>query len=464
MTALDSGRDDHTRHDELGGTLLAAVNAATQRQADDAAIRRVIERAGRLASAASVDRAAPGGASPANRPGSTFRTRVLLAASWRGVAAAVLCLSVGLWFLPGSRSAFAEVQAQLAKARTIQFTYWSTDSANASSGRVFVVEPDRCREELPDGRVIVTDLRTRQVMELDPRTQSGEIYPLYGVADRERRVSEWISTLRDAPHKAVETVGRRRLDDRDVMDYRVVDREGVTLMVTVDAATNLPVRIERSSAVQAGVTLVASGFVFDQPIEETLVGIAAPEGYQVAEILPSAQGDLVGLVASSEGLGPVTWGLTTAEVMALLGKPDGIKPYEVPVRQFVEQEEKSIGRQTGEELIYDSRGFRILVDAEAGVASITCYGEGQLGDRARGFAGGTDLGIRMGSTPEEVSLAYGEPELRHGMTPEHPAGRWDYLKQGLSFRFFDNVVSQIQLHGPGDRPNEQGVITIRVRE
>lgn len=36
----------------------------------------------------------------------------------------------------------------------------------------------------------------------------------------------------------------------------------------------------------------------------------------------------------------------------------------------------------------------------------------------------------MGATPDEVSKAYGEPELRHGMTAELPNGRWDYLKDG----------------------------------
>jgi hypothetical protein len=238
----------------------------------------------------------------------------------------------------------------------------------------------------------------------------------------------------------------------------------MTLKVTVDAATKLPVRIERSSTGNANATEVASDFVFDQPIDEALVRIAAPDGYQVTEIKSRADADSDALVVSSEGLGPVKWGMKTAEVVKLLGKPDGIKPFEIPILQFVEGKENPIGKKTGEELIYDSRGFRLIVDADAGVETIDCYDVGQLGDRAGGFTGRTDKGIRMRATPNEVSKAYGEPERRHRMTANLPDGRWDYLKDGLSFRFFDNVVSHIQIQGPHLRPNEQGILTVPIRK
>lgn len=381
--------------------------------------------------------------------------RFALAASWSGVAAAVVCLAIGLSLIPGNRSAFGQVQEQLAKVRTIRFVYRSTDSADQQPGRVFVVEPDRCREELPDGRVFVTDLLSKQVIQLDNEAKTAEIFPLYGAADREQRVSELISTLRDAPGKSVQSIGRRRLDGEDVIDYRVVERDGMTLKVTVDAATKLPVRIERSSADNANVTAVASDFVFDQPIDEALVRIAAPDGYQVTVIKSQAHSDIDALVVSSAGLGPVKWGMKTADVAEMLGKPDGIKLFEDPNPLIIEGIERPRGKKTVEELIYDSHGFRITVDADFGVETIHCYGVGQLDARARGFTGRTDKGIRMRATPDEVSKAYGEPERRHAATADPTKGRWDYYKDGLSFRFFDNVVAHIEARTPHLRRNEQ---------
>ena len=208
MTSFHSRHDDNTRDDQLGGTLLAAVKATAHRHADEATIRRVIERASQFSSASQVGSAEPGLASLASRRKSTSRKRIALAVSCSGVAAAVVCLAVGLLLIPEDRSAFAQVPEQLAKVRTIRFVFRSTDPANRQPGRVFVVEPDRCREELPDGRVIVTDLRNKQVMERDTKAKTAEIYSLYNAADRERRASVSFSTLRRPPWKTVPNTRR----------------------------------------------------------------------------------------------------------------------------------------------------------------------------------------------------------------------------------------------------------------
>ena len=102
------------------------------------------------------------------------------------------------------------------------------------------------------------------------------------------------------------------------------------------------------------------------------------------------------------------------------------------------------------------------MDTDAGVESIHCYGAGQLGDRARTFAGRTDKGIRMGAAPGDISKAYGEPKLHQGMTAELPNGRWDYVKEGLSFGFFDNHLSHIEVLGPQLRPTGQGVRAVPI--
>ena len=89
MNSFHSKSGNNIPDDELGGTLLAAVEAASHRQADEATIRRVIERASQLASDSSVACAAREPASLVSRRASAFRKRLVLVASWSGVAAAV---------------------------------------------------------------------------------------------------------------------------------------------------------------------------------------------------------------------------------------------------------------------------------------------------------------------------------------------------------------------------------------
>lgn len=464
MISFSSKSDNDTPDEELGGALRAAVEATAHRHADEATVRRVIERASQFAPAPPQDSVKLEPTSLPQPRASISRKRMALMASWGGVTVAAVCLAVGLMLTSQDRLAFAQVQEQLAKVRTIRFVFQSMDPANQQLGRVFVVEPYRYREERPDGRVIVADLRNKQVMELDTKAKTGEVYLHYGDADRKRRFSEAISTLRNAPRKSVETIGRRQLDGREMVDYRVVNDDGMTFKVTVDVAEKLPVRVEWSGAGNANAAGIATNFVFDRPIDEALFEIAAPDGYKMTVIESKVRPDADALVLSSAGLGPVKWGMKTVEIVELLGQPDGIKQFETPIGQFSEGKTKQIGTNTGEELIYDSRGFRIIVDAESGVEHIYCYGAGQLGDRGRAFNGRTDKGIRMGATPDEVAEAYGEPELRHGVTVDLPSGRWDYLTDGLAFNFFDNVVSQFQVRCPQLRPNELGIIAIPIRK
>lgn len=456
----------YSESDELPGMLLAAVEATVRREADQASICRTITRAIELAPASKGASGEFERVTVANADASRFEKRTLIA-SWSSVAAAAVCLAVGLSLTLDNPQAFAQVQEQLAKVRTIRFVFRSGDPAKQDPGRVFFVGSDRYREELPDGRVIVTDLRDKQVMELDTRTKTGEIYPLYDVADREKRVAATIAMLRNAPAESVKNIGRRRLDEHDVTDYLVVDGDGRTLKVSVDTARNLPVRIEWLSTRDEALS-IATQFEFDQPIDEALVTIAAPDGYQVTQINAAARPKRDELVVSSAGLGPVKWGMTKADVIHLLGEPDGIKKHADPgvvhrfTPQFLQGKQGQWAPKTGEELIYDSRGFRIFVNTDEGVETIDCYADGKLGNRVRGFTGETDKRIQMGATPDDIARFYGEPDLSHGLTVDLPNGNWEYFKEGLTFGFFDNVVSHIQIQAPHLRPGNTGKMAVPV--
>jgi hypothetical protein len=139
-----------------------------------------------------------------------------------------------------------------------------------------------------------------------------------------------------------------------------------------------------------------------------------------------------------------------------------IKPFRVPILQLVDGKEKTVGTKSGDELVYNSQGFRIIVAESGGVESFDCYGAGQLAGRSRAFSGRTDKEIRMGATTDDVIKAYGEADHRIGLTAKLTNGRLDYVKKGLQFSFFDGRLSNIQVLCPQLRPNEQGIHTIHV--
>lgn len=455
MNSYSNDTDGSFSGEAWDSSLQTAIERIADRKADPSCVHRVIEQALQMELNAcdfspatklvtECDRSL---GEPLEKVQSQPRRRFMVALS--GFTAAAACLLAVGWFTLDSGNAFAQLQQKLAELRSMEFSFQSTSEDEGSVGKVYVVEPDRYREELPDGRVFVTDLKKKLVMELDTESKKGEIYPLTKTEPRDRAM-EWFSRLR-AISSSAERLGRRKVDGREVIDFKVhIDGEPEYLKVTVDKSSFLPVRVERVKSITEEVLGCAYDFAFDKPIEDRLVSVIAPEGFEVVTFLPEGDAQDLKLVVGPEGIGAVNWGMKKDEVVELLGKPDGVKSFDVPHQNVFSGKES--GRTSGDELIYDSRGYRVIVSKRNGVETITCYGSGAISDRMQPFSGITDQGLLMDATEEDVIEVYGTPEQK-------TANQLIYFKLGLEFQF-NGGLSLIIVRSPVFRPNANGIFSL----
>ena len=228
----------------------------------------------------------------------TIRRFHVMKIGWLATAATVLIVLACLLgpLRSGPNSAWGMAVHTLRNARTM--TYRATvDTAalEAPSNNGFMSEvlklmapqmkeieiaykdPGLLRQTMPLGVVSIMDLTqkkavtiigpTKQFMELDLSTLPPE-----------ELATNVIDEMRNLPAKADEAVGRRDLDGRTVEDYRVTTN-GVRLLITIDAQTGNPVRMEGDFTNLKGLRFVATDFRFNEPLDDALFSLEPPEGY-----------------------------------------------------------------------------------------------------------------------------------------------------------------------------------------
>ncbi len=95
----------------------------------------------------------------------------------------------------------------------------------------------------------------------------------------------------------------------------------------------------------------------------------------------------------SVGIGPVKFGMSKAEIIEHFGQPDKIIEGPLTKINYV-----------------SSQGLIFNVDAKLGLQEIGCWSEGMLPSGVSTFAGSTTDGIGMGSSQEDITAAYGQPD------------------------------------------------------
>jgi hypothetical protein len=131
----------------------------------------------------------------------------------------------------------------------------------------------------------------------------------------------------------------------------------------------------------------------------------------------------------SVGLGPVQFGMSKEQVIALLGEPDR-------------------SEAGGMALYYlKSKGLQVLIDPQRGVRVIDCWSK-DYPNAPSGlitFAGKTKDGIGMGATREQIVAAYGEPDRTDVRAP------FETLRYGelrTQFVLTDNRLVNLKLLAP----------------
>jgi len=216
--------------------------------------------------------------------------------------------------------------------------------------------------------------------------------------------------------------------------FRIEERQS-TVLVWVDPKTFLPAYAERSYSAaflerdhdvqQVGETY--DDMKFDEPLADELFSAVPPAGFAVTIVgTPPADRKAIVtepfVVTPNVGAGPLKFGMSKAEIIRLLGKPDS-ENIHVPKVTVTDDtsEVDGIKRPAGASLVvltelhtmrYNGLGIRLTVEAEDGLRGIQCLGQDSLGLVGRTFRGATDKGIQIDSSAQDVVNAYGAADKK----------------------------------------------------
>jgi hypothetical protein len=211
----------------------------------------------------------------------------------------------------------------------------------------------------------------------------------------------------------------------------------------LDPDTGMPARVELSFPGEQK-PVVFERIAFDVEVPESHFSLDVPEGYTLIGArrgaVPAAPKELVekvALVKPGAGLGDaIQLGMTREQIFAAIGKPD--------VDRFDTY------------LTYLSFGFELQLDPGARPQTLQriVIGPADAASRqTRRFEGGTDKGIGLGSTAEQVIAAYGEPDAPTSQEAEfmrkHPDSRTlRYARIGLELDLLNGKTVQVSLTKP----------------
>jgi hypothetical protein len=317
------------------------------------------------------------------------------------VAMLFLAGSLIAWLLP-SPTSFAQVQATL--KRTHSVTCRQTIQIEDESDRVtrlWILDNGIWRAEESDGQYTIINSATYKSLAIHPKKR--EALLLQGANVPQANLYDKIKNLpRDTSARRLRG---KKLDGKEVLGFAVkMFDQDVT--VWADAATRRPVRIEAEGQNDDGkpIRMVLDEFVFGEELDPKLFSFDVPSGYKQNVIgaaeLPAAPEDAQQknlIVTPLEGIDPVKFGMSSAEVEKALGKADSAQER---------------GKNGYVDLNYGSRGFFLGVSKTRGVVVISCQSQKVQLLRIRDFSGKTDKGICLGASLDDIVKAYGQPDRK----------------------------------------------------
>lgn len=346
-----------------------------------------------------------------------FAYRTLKSRRYFAVSASILVIIAVNLYRSRDMVAIAQVQDALNKAGDVAFDMRiMRDGDLIDTRRVFYSPQGMLRAE-GASTLHVFNSRTNQFMEVDHASKTAEIRPVYDAQAMQQMLAGSMGRL-----SSLEPIEQTRelasvQDGRAILQLWVV-WDGAVTHVTADAVSKLPLKLVVDRGTDAdgkSILEIVDNISFDHPAQAESFAIRPPDGYEVTteewKDLDEASTQYV--LSVEHGLGPIKWGMSFDQVVALLGRPDSVES-----RQAMEPEMKD-GRPViipGKgfnmvpadppfvhmELNYDSRGFRISVSTISGVTHIHCFDKGAVGLASRRFEGTSIEGISIGMDEREV--------------------------------------------------------------
>lgn len=236
------------------------------------------------------------------------------------LVAVTACVVFGVLFRTQSTLAFAELIKPILTAKTARFNMVvETKQTVPQTIRMFVLEPNRCRQEMPSGQISIGNAGTYMV--LMPAQKTAIVVQMTDIP-AQQKTADYFYFLRtnlratddDASSKR-EPLGRKKIAGREAIGFRV-KRPNADMTIWGDPETGLPIVVEMTSDMMPDGKVTMSDFEFDVELDEELFKTEPPEGYTVQQrsMTMPAEKDLIQalkmLSDDNGGLFPATFGHT----------------------------------------------------------------------------------------------------------------------------------------------------------
>jgi len=214
-----------------------------------------------------------------------MRLRSMLA-----VAAAVVIVfgSVSFWGLHSRGSmAFGELLKNVLSVHTVQFKGTATVQipklgTRTVTSETIIVEPDRMRqtvlpsEGMPGGMVMIWDYGQGRCLSLDPANKRATILEMANMP-AEQKSGNLLEQFRQFDEKAGALIGEKEIAGRLTQGFKV-GAPPMEMVIWADTETRLPVQIEMTmkTGMMPATTMIMTDFVWDQPVDESLVSLTPP--------------------------------------------------------------------------------------------------------------------------------------------------------------------------------------------
>lgn len=382
------------------------------------------------------------------------------------LAASVALAALGISLFAATDAAFAQVQQAIRDLEYVTITsFWEDDGERVPVEKVQATR-ENIRTQRPDGIVTITSLADAKEMVINPGTRTVEIYPLYDTMYARQRIAGIFRLIGHAPSSAVVRSGS---DSKGERRY-VIDWEGRKIALWIRDGAILPTRMtildmpEEDSALVGLTALIDASpiaddaFVFDPPADYSVTRIA---------VAPTTESRRLNVIPGV-GFEGLEFGSSIAQVFDFLGEPDAVKRHAVIDESRLTADDVNVIRAANEigsgadvamnlrgaglpvrwsdELIYDSQGFRLIVDERGGLTMITVYRQDLVGGgRNRSFDGMIAGSLKIGDSPEDIIAAFGEPDNRSGLNESTWNGVLLYWNPFVKFGFRDLELATVQV-------------------
>ena len=408
-----------TSYQPLPEPLAQAVAEISELQAPADAVERLIENT----STRHIEPARS--ATPVNTTSRRGWLRWAIAGS---IAAAVL-ITASFWPATQSRL-FANMQQAMSDVKTIKFVSHviGPDQEILQKLNGCVNEEGSIRQENAE-LVLIQDVMKRKGLELHLTEKRARVYPLYQQENSREFLRAVFDVIRGEEVSLAEEIGAHEIEGVKVVEYEVKLQDAIA-QIFIEAETSKPVKIVVPMNGENDVRVEVSQFVFNEPLDAKLFAFNVPDDFdvQITED-PGPIDDSKLVMETGEGLGPVKFGFSTAEVIEQFGQPHSI----------LNIEEETLVRDV---LMYKSRGFQIQVHATHGVDIISASDASLIGETER-FTGQFAGGIRIGDNSADVLEALGEPDRKEAGSYIYDSG--PAPTSSTSFFFKNDKVSSMSV-------------------